>query len=503
MLARNTPLFIQYRLARYFTAPDGFSQIYWLLGPQMPDTQMDPYRIGLNTFDRKVGLFVPGAAVDKYKSVCKEITKLPPQVKFRCNAVLSHIIIFSCDDEIVERLDDPGLVRALYDNSLAMCPHSAQYVRCAAKPDLPNLLDNLSTLAKFFAQNVNWSSSDDDDDLDEGVVMPFMGGGGRTRKYNLELTPTFTPEENNWIQFQIDSMRSSFNEVSLGEDLVREFAMFSLGVPVSKSFFFDAVAAFSERLFRAMKTFKEFNDLSDVEQTKICQRNFMGGVALKVAYNEAVCETAKDQIRASHATKDNKVWAADFDSFFSTPDAPKLKKMRFEDLNITLNLMTPEQVNEFNRLCASIGSVIKSPEAYHLLILVVMFSGDGTMEDDTVLSAANAMSRLRDRFFTALRRQQHDQVLQIKFNNGNDTTEADDLDEESFAFGRHVYSRLNSCLTDIRKLAILMQNMSPPSTESPMSTSPTSRSRSSSGFSGSGSNSGEASPETLSMSMSE
>ena len=65
-------------------------------------------------------------------------------------------------------------------------------------------------------------------------------------------------------------METAYASVSLGEDLVNEFVMFSFDVPLSKRFLTSCHTAFLERTWRIQKTHREFEDLPLSEQVNNC-----------------------------------------------------------------------------------------------------------------------------------------------------------------------------------------------------------------------------------------
>ena len=73
-------------------------------------------------------------------------------------------------------------------------------------------------------------------------------------------------QEELWIQKKFLLMEKKYSSVSLGEDMVNEFVMFSFDVPLSKCFFPECHKAFLERTWRIQKMHAEFEALTLLEQ---------------------------------------------------------------------------------------------------------------------------------------------------------------------------------------------------------------------------------------------
>ena len=377
---------------------------------------------------------------------------------------------------MVNTLDQPEMVQDLFDDCIAMTPHSALYVRCTEKPDIPKLFANLIRLAKFFAQNTVWQRVDDDESdytakdsmgLDEGSGDSWQSGSsliinkrGVDANSSRILTLKYTAEEEGWLMNRFSSMDETYFSVGMGDDLMKEYVMFSLGVPMSKSFFPNTANAFGERNMRIMQQHPEFNALSDLDQMRMWQNSFLNGVALNIAMVECCCKSAEDQLAFSMGNMDSKFWEEDLKPVFTQKDSPKLRKVTMTEMNSRTKMLDAEQLKKFNALCESIASVIPNHDVYRILLLIVMFSSEENGQMPMI-------SRLRERYFTVLRRRQSNQIVQYKSNSffkddhGANSDDTNDMD--NYAFGRMIYSRFNSCLRDIKSLAMIISAIQPPS----------------------------------------
>ncbi len=428
LLARNTPLFIQYILSRYFMAPDGYSQLYWLLGlqtPEFPDhAKTSLNKVTLNMFNKLVRLFKSEAVIDQYKEFCKRLNV--DHIRFPCNAVVGHLVLFAHDQGM--SLDEPDLVADLHEDALAMCPHSVLYNQCTERPHVPGMLYTLEAMARSFAQNMIWNNQNNNSSDQQCRALSAV-----STKFSLD--------EEHWLQGQFELLQTCYESVSLGEDQMKEFAMYSLDVPLSKGFMPHAVAVFSERFTRVMDQHPEVASLSESKRSLLYKRNMLDGVALNVCKLET-CRSGEEQLMFACGRLDDQLWKKDFQNFFNT--TRKLKKLTLHDSNKKTRVLPDGLMANFDRLNRNIGSLIKDPEMYKLLTLVLLFSD---VDDSTMPGVA----RLRDQYLSILRRRRSWLMLT------NDNEEEDE--ERRIAFGNVQYSRFNSCLCDVKELAMIIQKI--------------------------------------------
>ena len=95
LIQRNTSLFIQYFLGRFFFAGTGYKQHQWLLLSQVPEYLSDGSYlrfIPITTFDGLVGLFKSKRALKKYEGYAKRLHEVGLQV--HCNSIVGYCVLF-------------------------------------------------------------------------------------------------------------------------------------------------------------------------------------------------------------------------------------------------------------------------------------------------------------------------------------------------------------------------------------------------------------------------
>lgn len=75
--------------------------------------------------------------------------------------------------------------------------------------------------------------------------------GDRTNPTHAnQLSMYYGPDEEAWLLEQFKVMDGIQKSVSMGEDMVKEYVMYSLEVPLSKQFMSKTMAVFAERFHR-------------------------------------------------------------------------------------------------------------------------------------------------------------------------------------------------------------------------------------------------------------
>ncbi len=210
------------------------------------------------------------------------------------------------------------------------------------------------------------------------------------------ISRKFAYNEEHWLQGQFALLKTCYESVSLGEDHMKEVAMYSLGVPLSKHFMPHMITVAVERFTRAMDQHPEVAALSEPKRSWLHAKNIMVCVALNVAKLET-CKSGCEQLTYMAGMWDDIIWKKNFQSFFS--HSKKLKKITMAESNKTTQSLAEADVHDFARLTHNIAPLVRDPEMYKLLMLAVMFAevDDFAMPD---------VGRLRDQYLDIWHRRQ-------------------------------------------------------------------------------------------------
>jgi hypothetical protein len=217
--------------------------------------------------------------------------------------------------------------------------------------------------------------------------------------------------------------------------------MYSYDVPLAKHFMPKSLAIFNERFRRVMMMHPDFRSISDHHQKSMWAKNSLYGVALNVAKLES-CKTGNDQLKFSLGQLDDNHWKQEFAGVIGKP----LKKLTMAASNKVSGLLTKDMIENFERLVRRIGSLIHEGTSFKLLSMILLFSD---VNENDLPEIVN----LRNQYLSITIRKHNNEL----FNNCSSNNDLDDV--RSVAFGNNLYSRFNSCVCDVKELAMILQKM--------------------------------------------
>ena len=241
-------------------------------------------------------------------------------------------------------------------------------------------------------------------------------------------TISFSIEEENWINCQLQKFDTAWQKIPLGEDHIKEFIMHSYDVPLSKGFMGTAFGIFIERYRMIMKIHPEFNSLNQSQQHKLWKSNSLMAIGAIVAKLES-CKTGNEQFAFSRGNQMNS-W------IFQMAHKNKMKKLTMDTANISTGVLSATELEKFGRLVTTVGELIQDQENFKLFTLVLLFSDDEACSPE--------MKVLRNTYLNVIRRRNS-----YLFTGDDSHNELNNL-----TFGHLVYSKFSSCISSIKELAL-------------------------------------------------
>jgi hypothetical protein len=179
----------------------------------------------------------------------------------------------------------------------------------------------------------------------------------------------YTQEEEGWLNYQICQMETAFRSVSIGEELLNEFTMYSLGVPLSKSYMKTALSFGMERVWRMFKTHSEFTSLPTVYQGDIlAQRGMVVLCILLVKFGSY--DTGIEQLQFAFSQYDEEIWNGRFKLVFEKTELQKLGV--FESSYELPVLLTHQQKVQMLHILDAASLLLKDPLVYGLILLLTV-----------------------------------------------------------------------------------------------------------------------------------
>lgn len=274
-----------------------------------------------------------------------------------------------------------------------------------------------SAASSSTSQDTLISADDDDDSSDDTtdhVPNPDPSHGPLLKYSN---------DEESFVAKQVKLFDEAWNTFNLGEDLVKDWVMFSFDVPLSKGFIPQHIKLFHARSLELLRIHSEFTDLPISEQRRLWNSSSIFGVALTASRIEAG-ETANDQILIVTGNLDRQPWLA---------EAMKRVKKRvtMEDANKITENLTQQDVKDYNRLVKNIATVIDNPEMFKLVYLCLLFCDqERNILNDVYQGYLNLIKRRQDPLY-------------------NDNPSPSDTTTTTY----------DSCIDDVNSLAIILKKI--------------------------------------------
>ena len=232
---------------------------------------------------------------------------------------------------------------------------------------------------------------------------------------------------------QLSLFEEAWSSVSLGEEHIREFVMFSYDVPLSKGFMPRAIAVFNERFRRLLKMHDEFQILPPKLQAEHWNQICFYGSALICAKLEN-SSNGNEQLKFCIGQMDNDTWSRDYANILPK----KLKKLTMDKANEFSGVLPIQDLIDYCEYSKNISSIINSEMRFKVFCMVLLFS-------EIKAKAGSPLHLLKNNYLNIISRR--DGCLGVDDKNAQ------------LAFGRNVYSKINSCIEDVKKLAIIMQKL--------------------------------------------
>lgn len=444
LLACNSPLFVQYILSQYFSATEGMQQLQWLLGKEPPMHLLispgpgsspvagaNVNRVPLETFNRFMGLFKPGTDITSYVNLTSQITQLGLSQSHH-TPLIAAIFLFTQTEST--QLIDAIKVQQISDGLLGFIsdPMRADHLYLE-RDNIEKLIDIVHVITRFYTSNIIWG------EIVNSLSSTGKGGGSKGTKIKKEpqtdgasspdgqreespemtlsdlendedvkaiiapshLEMPYTMEEEAWLTRQLEKFKYAYEEVSLGEDLVNEFVMFSFDVPLSKHFVPTEITAFVERCRRIMKIHPEFSGLSDEEQGQLYRENCHKAAAL-VSVKSETFRTGQEQLKFCFGAADQSAWETKFSPVINA-QSTKIKKVSVVDWNLRAEAMSSQEVIRYLSLTGTLATSVEDLELFKIITLLALFSGQKASSKKVLAQLEKKYSTLLQRRVTSIR----------------------------------------------------------------------------------------------------
>ena len=158
--------------------------------------------------------------------------------------------------------------------------------------------------------------------------------------------------------------------MTIGDDIINEFFMYSLGVPLSRKYMKGVISVTMERMWRVFNIHPEFKELPSQTQLGFLSANGAAGVAVMICRYESF-PRGMQQIQEGFGEIDEIRWRENYLPTFKNVD--KVRKLRMKDAVSDMSVkLSSEQMSEYIRIINFMGPLVQHPVLYKLIMLLVL-----------------------------------------------------------------------------------------------------------------------------------
>ena len=256
----------------------------------------------------------------------------------------------------------------------------------------------------------------------------------------IAVVMPYTQEEECWMKNQLYQMEAAFHSVPIGEELLKEFSMYSLGVPLSKSYMKNGLSMGMERVWRMLRIHQEFSNLTTLNQLDIlaCQ-GFAVLSVLLIKFSSF--DTGIEQLRYAFSRYDEELWNESFKPVFEKTELKKLGV--FESSYELPVLLTKQQQCQMSEMLESVSLLLKDPIVYGLIMLM-------TLSKHAQGPAMCPLANLNSNYSLLMKRR----LL------ASEVFKSQDKLIDSFHHPEEIVNKVYSCLKHIEQMAGMIQMLS-------------------------------------------
>ena len=179
----------------------------------------------------------------------------------------------------------------------------------------------------------------------------------------------YTQEEECWLQNQIQEVEAAYQSVPIGEELLEEFTMFSLGVPLSKSYLKSVMSLGLERARRMFQAQPQFTVLPTKYQLDILLQR---GLVIMCVFLCKVSsfDNGMEQLRYGFSQNDEEIWNRKFEAVFKKKELKTLGL--FESSYELPFLLSKEQNRCLQKIFEAVPTLLKDPLVYGFILLLTL-----------------------------------------------------------------------------------------------------------------------------------
>jgi hypothetical protein len=377
LLKNNIPLYLQYIMARYFSADNGLEQINWILEGQIYIDSIEEVtqlcKIRLREYNATVCMFPMAGDVDMYSHFCDNIGLFYPFPQ-HCNGLIANMLLYYTNESMVNELRDAKRISCIFEQSKELIKlgyrHLDRTLRTNPGNNIAPLIHTLERMQSIFE-----------------TCKVHSDSGDFSRPIPKPLAVNFTKTEDNWIKLQFNLFQTQFQSVVPTQEYLDDaFRLLLRQGPVSEKYMTNWMSMMLERFRRVIRFHPELEHLSARDHYTLWEKNKMNALTLS-AVRINLLKTGKDQLRDVFGVVDRKntEWESEFSP---TLDLSILRSTYLDENDLTLGRVDEPGLRLFSSIVNEVSRFCYNDQMYQLMTLITLLDVDGldfSSGDDGIL----------------------------------------------------------------------------------------------------------------------
>ena len=348
---------VQYLLGQYLTCSSGGEQVAWILKLCSPldnlsqEFLLSCQFLSLQSLNQMMSLFKDELKYAMFYGNIQAFQgmKLPEW----CNGLVAAILVFGSPfAKGHSTFEATGPLMTTIEHLLQAAAVSND--DGAEKLSIRKILSACDSMAALFEQQLDF--------VDEMALVSIVS----------EVFQHFSHGEELWLDQKTRLITENFAQVDMGTELLKQYVMYSVGVPLNHEFGMLAGLAFRERLKRTLVATEEFQTISNVEQATMLQANILDAYSILIA--KLCCLTdGRQQMALAMGAQDIALYNREFKSVVGED---QLIKVDITSMNGDNSIMSAETEARFCSLVQTIGKFVLCESRFKELLLLTLLSDD-------------------------------------------------------------------------------------------------------------------------------
>jgi hypothetical protein len=374
LLKNNIPLYLQYILARYFSADTGVEQLNWILEGQIAIDSLDVVtslsRISLKEFNASVNFFPTSEMLRAFSNSVENIGLFYPFPQ-HCNGLIANMLLYFVDDSIAGSLKEAKRIGCIFEEAKGLVKMGFNLMDRTLSFDAGSSVGPLiHTLIKMRTIFGDCKVQSNGQEWRVGLPQTIL--------------VNYTSAEELWMKQKFDEFQREYISVSPPKEYFEELIHLLVhGKQVSETFVLSWMAMDTERVRRVLKMHPEFRNLSNRDQEMLWRKNHSSATALScIRIN--LLKTGKDQFKHVIGVLDcaNQTWEAKYNRYI---DLDSLKSNYINRKEVNSGLWDEATIRCYFEIMKDLSKMCENVQVFQLFTLLTLLDTEGLPESPQLM----------------------------------------------------------------------------------------------------------------------